>query len=54
MQQTTVPAGMLTILGAVFAVLGFFAGAIAWTALGLGAIAFAGVIALFADRSRRA
>jgi hypothetical protein len=54
MQQTVVPAGALTILGAVIAILGLFGGGIAWTALGLTAIAAAGVIALISERTRRA
>lgn len=54
MQQTLVPSGALTIFGAVIAALGLFGGGIAWTALGLAAIAVAGVIALLSERTRRA
>jgi hypothetical protein len=54
MQQTLVPAGALTILGAVIALLGLFGGGITWTALGLAAIAVAGIIALLSERTRRA
>lgn len=54
MQQTLVPAGTLTILGALIAILGLFGGGIGWTALGLAAIAVAGVIALLSERTRRA
>ena len=54
MQQTVVPAGALTILGALIAILGLFGGGIGWTALGLTAIATAGLIGLLSERTRRA
>jgi membrane protein YdbS with pleckstrin-like domain len=43
----SLPVIVLTILGTVIAVLGFFAGgSIAWTTVGLGAVVVAGVIGL--------